>query len=50
MLYTRPGDWLKKYDFRTYAIHISHANDKITPFALKILISKIYDALFWGLY
>ena len=44
ILYAKLGNWLKKYRFRIYAIHNLHANDKMTPFALKILISEIYDA------
>ena len=44
MLYAKPGNWLKKYGFKIYAIHNSHANDKMMPFAPKIFISKIYDA------
>ena len=44
MLYAKHGNWLKKYGFRKYAIHNSHANDKMRPFSLEILISKISDA------
>ena len=43
MLYAKSGNRLKKYGFKKYAIQISYANDKMLPFALKILISKIYD-------
>ena len=44
MLYTKHGNWLKKYGFRKDAMHNSHANGKMTPFALKAFIFKIYDA------
>ena len=44
MLHVKPANKQKKCGLTKYAIHNSQASDKMTPFVLKILISKIYDA------
>ena len=48
LLYAKPGNWLKKYGFRRYALHESKCKE--SKKCCQILISKIYDAqVFWKL-